>query len=62
MSRKRWRKLMLELCRRFREDNGSTLDGKTLAWYRDKDIRTMEVKSYAEAWEKMKPIRDIVGM
>ncbi len=62
MTRKRWRNLMIELCRRVAEDNGKHIDGKTLAWYRDKDITTIKVKSYAEGWEMMKPVRNTVGM
>lgn len=62
MTRKKWKKLMIELCRRIAVDNGKTIDGKTLAWYRDKDITTIKAKSYKDAWESMKPARDLVGM
>ena len=44
------------------EKQGKHIDGKTLAFYRDKDLTTIEANSYAEAWEMMKPLRDCVNM
>lgn len=62
MTRRRWRKMMTALMTKVLEKGGHRIDGKTLAWYRDKDISNIQAQSYAEAWESVKPLRDIVGM
>lgn len=58
MTRKRWNKLSVALC----ENLGEHLSGENLKFYRDRTIKQTKCKSYKEAWEMLKPIRDIVGM
>ena len=63
MTKKRFRNLCVAMCERIQNQyDGGHLKGKTLKWYRDKDLTTIEAKSYAEAWELLKPARDCVGM
>ena len=53
---------MTALMTKVLKKGGNRIDGKTLAWYRDKDLSSIQAQSYAEAWEMVKPLRDIVGM
>ena len=62
MTKKKFRKMMVALMVKVLEKNGKHIDGKTLAWYRDKDLTSIKAQSYAEAWEVVKPLRDLVGM
>lgn len=42
--------------------NGKTgLDGKNLKWYRDWNLTKTPYKSYDEAWEGFKPLRNCVN-
>ena len=63
MTRKRFIKLCIAMCEKLQMQNdGRHVKGKILRWYRDKDLTTIDAKSYAEAWEMLKPARDCVGM
>ena len=62
MTKKKFRKMMVALMVKVLERNGKHIDGKTLAFYRDKDLTNMKAENYKEAWESMKPLRDLVGM
>lgn len=65
MTRKRYNRLCVALCEKLQYDNnGQHLDGKALKFYRDREHRIGFIKanSYTEAWEKLKPAREIVGM
>ena len=43
--------------------NGKHIDGSVNKFYRDSAIgNTLKFKSYAEAWESLKPARDLVNM
>ena len=43
--------------------NGKHIDGHILSFYRDTQIRkTLKFNSYAEAWENLKPARELVNM
>lgn len=76
MTRQRFEGLRREMVRRFIQQTidrhghiQHTLDGKEIelkmgrALHMDRiDWSKTEMKSYAEAWQSMKPLRDIVGM
>lgn len=63
MTRKRFQKLCIEMCDRIQmKYNGKHVNGKTLKWYRDKSIKTINSKSYAEAWDMLKLARQCVDM
>ena len=59
MTRKRFNGLRMELCRRICENAGQKFDPTSL-----RDLRPdfTKVYSYKQAWEQLKPARDIVGM
>ena len=42
--------------------NGKHIDGKALKFYESRNITNIKPNSYAEAWELLKPARDLVGM
>lgn len=43
--------------------NGKHINGSINKFYRDSTIGgSLKFKSYAEAWESLKPARDLVGM
>lgn len=63
MTKKRFQKLAVAMCEKIQnQHDGTHLKGKTLKWYRDKDLTTIKANSYAEAWEMLKPAREVVGM
>ena len=63
MKKATWRKKMVGLMTKVGERAGETVKGSTLRFYRDKDLSTIVgCKSYDEAWELVKPLRDAVGM
>lgn len=62
MTRKRFIKLATALVIKIMDDQKSHIDGDTLKFYRDRNINNMDVKSYKEAWDKLKVLRDCVGM
>lgn len=63
MTRKRFQKLLIATCEKlYNQHDGSHLKGNTLKWYRDKNLTTIKANSYTEAWEMLKPLREIVGM
>lgn len=62
MTRKRFIKLCVAMSEKILQKQGRHMSGEVLKWYRDKDLTTIQAKSYAEAWEILKPARDIVGM
>lgn len=53
---------MTALATKIMEDQNSHINGDTLKFYRDRNINNMDVTSYAEAWEKVRVLRDCVGM
>lgn len=62
MTRKRYIKLVTAVCEKHFAINGGHLKGKDLKWFRDFYLTKTLHKSYAEAWEEWKPLRDCVNM
>ena len=66
MTRKRFNKLCVALVEKMQyKYAGKHMSGKDLKFYNNRThmIGTVVKKdSYAEAWETLKPIRDLVGM
>ncbi len=62
MTKKKYRNMVTAMVIKILANDDKTIDGKTLAWYRDKDLTTIKANSYAEAWNMLKPARDLVGM
>lgn len=63
MTRRRYVKLSMGLCEKIcKKYNNTHVCGKDLKYYRDLNITKIKANSYAEAWERLKPARDCVGM
>lgn len=63
MTRKRYIKLTRAMAEKIQyKYNGKHLDGKVLKFYESRNITNIKPNSYAEAWEILKPVRDLVGM
>ena len=63
MTRKRWKKLMWALLTKMCIDRGVKITGDMYKYYRDLRFTDFHgVKSYAEAWDPLLPIRNSYGM
>lgn len=65
MTRKRYIKLVVALSKKILEKEGKHLVGENLKFYRDTTLAKIngyKYKSYAEAWDDLKALRDIVEM
>lgn len=62
MTRQRFNGLRLELCRRIMVDAQGKFTGYQQKNLRDTKPDFTKVHSYKEAWEVLKPVREIVGM
>ena len=62
MTRQRFNGLRLEAMRRLYTNAGRKFDGNNIRSLNSCVINWKEVKSYDDAWEKFRPIRNLVGM
>ena len=62
MTRQRFFGLRMELVRRINSKYGGQPIGKALKACRDQEVIFNSIKSYKEAWEILKPARDLVNM
>ena len=62
MTRQRFEGLRLELCRRLHESQNTKFSGEMQRAVNNCHPKFEVVKSYANAWEMLKPARDCVGM
>jgi len=63
MTRKKYIKMVITMTDRIVfNQTGKHPDGKTLRWYHTRSLKNIKAKSYAEAWEMLKPARELAEM
>ena len=62
MTKQRFFGLRMELVRRINKKYGGQPIGRALLACRDQKVIFNNIKSYKEAWELLKPARDLVEM
>ena len=63
MTRKKYIKMVVAMNEKIYSTQGIHLDGKKLKWYRDLTLaKTNGFKSYEDAWNALKKLRDLVQM